>query len=223
MWPEPEPELGTAGGAQPAASTDVLGAPPAAQAPRAAVKTLADFVLACVDIDSVEDLLEDYSSAEEFAGLLEEYSQLLKDTTKTPGQKQREKLIAEHAAQVQAAAGRGGGSGSEEPQQKSAAQIAVEERRQAKVDQAAIEAAAKAARKQVSSIRPLQLRARGKRRCSHRHYSVPCCCLTHPCAPRCGLLLLLIGGVCMFCTAASWEGSVRCCGEGRAGYSPYVP
>jgi ankyrin repeat protein len=90
-----------------AAPAAALGAPPAAEAPRAAVKTLAEFVAACGDIDSVEELLEDYSSAEEFAGLLEDYAALLKDKTKGPGRKQREKLLAEHAAGVQVSGGGG--------------------------------------------------------------------------------------------------------------------
>jgi hypothetical protein len=45
----------------------------------------------------MEELLADYSSREEFAGLLEAYDGLLKDKTKPPGQKQREKLLSEHA------------------------------------------------------------------------------------------------------------------------------
>ena len=50
-----------------------FGATPAGASPRpaAAIKTLADFVAACDDVDSMEELLADYSSPEEFAGLLE--------------------------------------------------------------------------------------------------------------------------------------------------------
>jgi len=50
-----------------------LGAPPAGASPRpaAAIKTLADFVAACDDVDSMDELLADYSSREDFSGLLE--------------------------------------------------------------------------------------------------------------------------------------------------------
>jgi hypothetical protein len=81
-----------------------LGAPPASASPRpaAAIKTLADFVAACDDVDSMDDLLADYSSREEFAALLEAYDGLLKDKTKPPGQKQREKLLSEHCLHLNA-------------------------------------------------------------------------------------------------------------------------
>jgi hypothetical protein len=90
-----EPQPAPAPAVVPAAT---LGAVPAAASPHpTAVKTLADFVAACDDVDSMEELLADYRSKEEFAGLLEAYDGLLKDKTKPPGQKQREKLLSEHA------------------------------------------------------------------------------------------------------------------------------
>eukprot|EP01046_Picozoa_sp_COSAG06_P027594 COSAG06_NODE_2447_length_6864_cov_3.888101_3_plen_484_part_00 len=92
---EPQPAPAPAPAVVPAAT---LGAVPAAASPRPAVKTLADFVAACEDVDSMEELLADYSSQEEFAALLEAYDGLLKDKTKPPGRKQREKLLSEHAA-----------------------------------------------------------------------------------------------------------------------------
>jgi len=77
----------------------MLGAAPAAASPHpaAAIKTLADFVVACDDVDSMEELLDYYSSREAFEALLEECDSLLKDKTKLTGQKQREKLLSEHA------------------------------------------------------------------------------------------------------------------------------
>jgi hypothetical protein len=77
----------------------MLGAAPAAASPHpaAAIKTLADFVVACDDLDSMEELLDYYSSREAFEALLEECDSLLKDKTKLTGQKQREKLLSEHA------------------------------------------------------------------------------------------------------------------------------
>jgi hypothetical protein len=68
----------------------------ARQASPCVIKNLADFVVACRDLGSVEELLEDYTNAE-FATLLEQYAELLKDKTKVPGQRQRQKLIQEHA------------------------------------------------------------------------------------------------------------------------------
>jgi uncharacterized caspase-like protein len=92
---EPQPAPASAPAVVPATT---LGAVPAAASPRpTAVKTLADFVAACDDVDSMEELLADYRSKEEFVGLLEAYDGLLKDKTKPPGQKQREKLLSEHA------------------------------------------------------------------------------------------------------------------------------
>ena len=85
--PEPEPQP-PAGGA--------LGSPAASSAPLL-IKTVADFVAACPDIDSMEELREDYGSVEEFAALLDAYPKLLKDKTLPPGQKQREKLIRQFA------------------------------------------------------------------------------------------------------------------------------
>eukprot|EP01046_Picozoa_sp_COSAG06_P035115 COSAG06_NODE_3739_length_4957_cov_37.565665_2_plen_486_part_00 len=122
-----------------------LGAPPAGASPRpaAAIKTLADFVAACDDVDSMDELLE-YSSPEDFASLLEEYSALLKDKTKTPGRKQREKLLSEHALLS------GGGAAHEAAEvEKTAAAAAAEQKRadEAAAARAAVEkeAAEKAA------------------------------------------------------------------------------
>eukprot|EP01043_Picozoa_sp_COSAG02_P065198 COSAG02_NODE_9764_length_2117_cov_1.835481_1_plen_556_part_01 len=85
--PQPQPQTPVGG---------ALGSPPASSAPLL-IKTVADFVAACPDIDNMEELREDYSSADEFAALLEAYPKLLKDKTLPPGQKQREKLIRQFA------------------------------------------------------------------------------------------------------------------------------
>jgi len=78
-----------------------LGAPPAAAAPKPSVKSLADFAAAVPDIDDVSELLR-YSAAQ-MAQVLEQYSAVLKDGTKVPGQAQRQDLLAEHAAATGAA------------------------------------------------------------------------------------------------------------------------
>ena len=103
--------------AQPAAPADALGAPPAAAAPQAAVKTLACFVSACEDIDSVEELFE--CSAEEMAELFEEHAAILKSGVM--GKKQREKLLAEHA-QLMGATGPGESTAAEPEPEDAAAE-----------------------------------------------------------------------------------------------------
>ena len=97
--------------AAPAAlSPGSLGAPPAAAAttPSAVIKTLEDFASAVADIDDVSDLL--LYSAAEMAKLLEENASLLKDGSKLPGQKQREMLMAQHAALLAASASASAGA-----------------------------------------------------------------------------------------------------------------
>ena len=145
-----------------------LGAPPASESPRpaAAIKTLADFVSACDDVDSMEELLADYSSPEEFEALLEECDSLLKDKTKLTGQKQREKLLSEHALHsgggaAGAAAGAAAASGISEgvppalePSKKAAAAAAADpaqERKQAPTAQKVLEEDAAAAGTAVSA------------------------------------------------------------------------
>ena len=69
----------------------------------APIKTLADFVAACEDVYTVDELVG-YNRAE-LAELLEDYANLLGPTTKVPGrkQKQRERLKEEHNLLLQAA------------------------------------------------------------------------------------------------------------------------
>jgi hypothetical protein len=60
-----------------------------------AVRTLADFVAACEDFDETQELAD--LSAAEMQVVLEEFSALLKDGSRTAGRKQRENLLAEHS------------------------------------------------------------------------------------------------------------------------------
>ena len=69
----------------------------------APIKTLADFVAACKDVYTVDELVE-YDRAE-FAQLLEDYGNLLSPATKVPGKKQRERLKAEHNQLLRATGG----------------------------------------------------------------------------------------------------------------------
>ena len=87
-----------------------LKTPPAAAAvtPSAVIKTLEDFAAAVADIDDVSDLL--LYSAAEMAELLEENASPLKDGSKLPGQKQREMLMAQHAALLAASASASAGA-----------------------------------------------------------------------------------------------------------------
>jgi hypothetical protein len=67
----------------------------------APIKTLADFVAACEDVCTVDELVG-YNRAE-LAELLEDYASLLGPATKVPGRKQRERLKEEHNLLLQAA------------------------------------------------------------------------------------------------------------------------
>jgi hypothetical protein len=60
------------------------------------VETLADFVAACEEVESVAKLVDFNLSETEFAELLEEYAGILRPKTKVLGQKQRQNLQEEY-------------------------------------------------------------------------------------------------------------------------------